>query len=89
MSRKHLSNTSTESQIARLLAALKEKPMNRYEIEDQLNIGSPAARVLDLKKAGHKIASTPERAKNHAGFYHNRIARYALIKLAEDSHAKL
>lgn len=87
MSLNRLGNTSTNSQKARLLAALIERPMNRYEIEDQLNIGSPAARIYDLKQDGHQIISIYERAKNHAGYYHDQIARYALIKLAGGNHA--
>ena len=87
MNRNNLTNNSTNSQKVRLLAALIEKSMNRYEIEDQLNIGSPAARIYDLKQDGHQIISIYERAKNHAGYYHDQIARYVLIKLAGGNHA--
>lgn len=79
----HLNSTSTTSQRQRLLEWLtKFKVINTYEGREHLNIESPAARILELRKLGHIIHTVKVTAKNRDGFIHHGIASYVLIKLA-------
>lgn len=82
----HLNSTSSTSQRERLLEWLtKFKVINTYEGREHLNIESPAARILELRKLGHIIHTVKVSAKNRDGFIHHRIANYILIKLAGGS----
>lgn len=67
------------SQRARLLACLRRKAMTTGEIQNQLGIGRPAARVLELKEAGFNIESEKVPVKNRLGQLVH-VAKYKLAK---------
>lgn len=64
-------------QCAALLALLSATPASTVDIRDQLGILSPAARVLDLRKAGHRIETLTTTATDSEGRPH-RSALYVL-----------
>jgi Helix-turn-helix domain len=71
-------NTQTRArQCAALLALLSATPASTVTIRDQLGILSPAARVLDLRKAGHSIKTLTTTAHDADGRPH-RAALYVL-----------
>ena len=77
-----LADTSISAQCARLLHALKSRPVNTFEAREQLNVMQPAARVLELKRMGHKIDKRLAPAVDAQGYRHSGIAHYFLIELA-------
>lgn len=78
-----LNNISLSAQRVRLLTALiKRGSITTYEAREQLNIVSPAARIMDLKDAGHEIFTSIEVLYDGAGYRHPHSARYVLLKVA-------
>lgn len=51
-------DNSHKAQRNRLLSALKRDSITTIQARDDLNILSPAARVFELRKQGHKIIRT-------------------------------
>lgn len=84
-SQSQIHNISKAAQCERLLADLiKRGSITTYQAREQLNIVSPAARVLDLRGAGHDIHTSRETLTDGAGFEHPHSARYVLLRLAEE-----
>lgn len=54
---KLISDTTRATQCAALLQALSIAPISTIKARDRLGIASPAARVLDLRKAGYSITT--------------------------------
>ena len=79
-----LHSTSTASQCQRLLAALEQGPVTTFDARDNLNIVCPAARILDLKGVGHEITKTPVALADRDGRLHRGIARYVLLRHAQE-----
>ena len=71
-------NTSTEAQRARLLAWLKQGPIDTISARRDLNILAPAARIIELRFAGYPISTQRITLTDDQGRTHNRIALYFL-----------
>lgn len=65
------------AQCSALLAALKHHPVSTIEARDSLGISSPAARVLELRKAGWPIETSRATRPDAAGRPHV-VALYTL-----------
>ena len=68
----------TEHQNEKLLKALRAGPLTGLQILDKLGIARAAARVHELRQAGHDIRSTPLEVTNRDG----ETCRVALYSLA-------
>jgi len=73
----HAGNSS-RAQRMRILAALQIAPVNTFAARKQLDIPHPAARVMELRKAGHPIDTHWCDALSEAGLKH-RVAKYVLM----------
>lgn len=73
--------TAAVVQRRRLLQALRRGPVTTLEARERLNVYHPAARVLELREAGHRIVTAWETAHDAWGRPH-RVARYVLTRLA-------
>ena len=70
--------SGTAAQRARLLSALQRRPITTLEARRELDVLHPAARIMELRKQGHRIErcwtfDVTERGRPH------RVARYSLI----------
>jgi hypothetical protein len=72
------SGNSSTAQQARLLAALRDKPVTTFEARHQLDVPHPAGRVQELRDAGYHIATFWCDDLSTAGHKH-RVARYVLM----------
>lgn len=70
--------TTTETQRARLLQALKAGAINTVTARTTLGIMHPAGRILDLIKRGYNISTRKINITTQQGFYHKGIAEYTL-----------
>ena len=81
---KHKANHSwndTDAQCARFLARLRKGPCTTFEGMRDLDVYHVPARVLQLRKRGHRIDTVWERVVTEAGVAH-RVGKYILIKEA-------
>ena len=69
--------TDTNTQCARLLEALGSFPVTTFEAMRFLDIYHCPARVLQLRKAGHKITTHRQTVVTEAGVKH-RVGLYAM-----------
>lgn len=76
-------STDTAAQRQRLLAFLIERPVNTMYARDMLNIMAPAARVKELREAGHDINTHRITITDRDGRDHRGVAVYTLLKIAE------
>ena len=76
--------TSGRNQADRLLAALAQFPITTFEAMRQLDVYHVPARVLQLRKAGHRIITLWQTVVTEAGARH-RVGLYVLQR--GDSHA--
>jgi hypothetical protein len=77
---------SAKAQRSRILDWLKRyESVTTIECQEILDIMRPAPRIFELRLRGHDIHTQPVRAETLQGCWHNRVARYILIKLAEDN----
>ena len=73
------SPNAAAAQRARILAHLRAgRPLTTIQARRELDTLHPAARVMELRRAGWSIATTWAREETDAGQVH-RIARYALL----------
>lgn len=72
------SEDSKASQRARLLSALRRAPVSTVAAREALGLQSPAARVMELRRLGHRIETLPGIATDAQG----REVRCALYVLA-------
>ena len=73
------SPNAAAAQLARILAHLQAgRPLTTIQARRELDTLHPAARVMELRRAGWSIATTWAREETDAGQVH-RIARYALL----------
>ncbi|WP_437883540.1 helix-turn-helix domain-containing protein [Pseudomonas sp. LRF_L74] len=80
-------NTSAEAQRARLLERLQEGPVSTIEARRDLNILMPAARVKELRTAGHVIQTHRMRLHDDQGRPHSGVALYLLSSVPANSEA--
>jgi hypothetical protein len=81
-------DTSIKAQRDRLLdSMIRIGSVNTLFARDRLNIMAPAARVAELRKAGHQINTVPVEIYDRDGRPHCRVARYVLVKLATEAAA--
>lgn len=66
-----------QRQCERLLAALQRFPISTFEASRQLDVYHAPARVLQLRKQGHKIITLRQRVETEAGVSH-RVGLYIL-----------
>lgn len=83
--RKANSSASTAAQEQRTLAVLIAGSANTIELRHLQNVMQPAARVQALREQGHDIRTIRETATDVGGRIHRGVARYVLVKLAEDA----
>lgn len=65
-------------QCAQLLAALRQQPLTSLEILQRHGIYRAGARVFDLRRAGHRVATDIVPVSNRDGKTCH-VARYALL----------
>lgn len=75
----------SEHQNDKLLKALQDGPLTGLQILDKLGIARAAARVHELRQAGHDIRSTPIEVRNRDG----EACRVALYSLATQQRTLL
>jgi len=75
-----LQDTSIQSQRARILDALEGEPSGKSTIDLRENHGvmSPAPRVLELRRMGHKIETVYVERFTPDGVRHRSVALYVL-----------
>lgn len=66
-------------QVAQVLERLKQGPASTIELREGLGIEAPAARIYDLRRAGHEIDTLCAQTIDYLGRPH-RSARYVLIR---------
>jgi hypothetical protein len=75
--RVQFSGTTGRSQCDRLLAALQRFPLTTFEAMRKLDVYHVPARVLQLRKAGHSIATLWQIVVTESGERH-RVGLYVL-----------
>jgi len=83
----HLNDTSGHAQRARLLARVQTGPIDTPTARSELNIMMPAARVKELREAGHQIQTHRITTTDEHGRTHHGVALYYLGTLPADSEA--
>jgi len=71
-------SNNAKAQCQKLLQALRQKPLSTLEARRELDILHPAARVQELKAAGHNIVTHWSEEPSECGELH-RVARYVLL----------
>jgi hypothetical protein len=74
--------TDNRSQCARILEGFSSFPLNTFELSRYLDIYHPPARILQLRKAGHQIATHWQTVITECGRKH-RIGLYVLEARAQ------
>lgn len=78
-------NTSIDNQHAIVLAALKDGPKTTIELRHDYGVMMPAARVRELRLAGHNIVTVRVVSYTPDGIKHHSIAKYVLSLKRNDS----
>lgn len=73
-----LHDTSRKAQRTRLLARLRQGPVDTFTIARELNICRPGARIAELRAAGHHILTYRVTLDDDQGRPHGRVALYVL-----------
>jgi len=68
--REEFNGTDGRRQCERLLAALRQFPVSTFEASRLLDVYHAPARVLQLRKDGHKIITLRQRVETEAGVPH-------------------
>lgn len=71
-------NTSASAQRARLLARLRLEPVDTFTARDEMNLMMPAARIKELRNAGHNIKTQRITKTDQHGRKHDGVALYYL-----------
>lgn len=71
-------NTSADNQRAIVLAALQDGPKTTIELRHDYGVMMPAARVRELRLAGHNIITIRVVSYTPDGIKHHSIAKYVL-----------
>ena len=83
-----VNDTSAEAQRTRLLAQLKQCAVDTISARRDLNILAPAARVKELRQAGHPIQTQRMTITDEQGRPHHGIALYYLSSAAAPAQAE-
>lgn len=78
-------NTSIDNQHAIVLAALQDSPKTTIELRHDYGVMMPAARVRELRLAGHNIVTVRVVSYTPDGIKHHSIAKYVLSLKRNDS----
>lgn len=84
-----VNHTSAEAQRTRLLAHLKQCAVDTISARRDLNILAPAARVKELRQAGHPIQTQRMTLTDEQGRTHHGIALYYLSTSAAPVQAEV
>ena len=71
-------DTSINNQDAIVLAALRDSPKTTIELRHNYGVMMPAARVRELRLAGHHIITVHVVSYTPDGIKHHSIAKYVL-----------
>lgn len=71
-----LDDTTLEAQRARLLERLQKGPIDTITARRELNLLMPAARIKELREAGHPIKTHRITTEDDQGRLHRRVALY-------------
>lgn len=74
----NLNNTSIDNQHAIVLSALQDSPKTTIELRHDYGVMMPAARVRELRLAGHNIVTVRVVSYTPDGIKHHSIAKYVL-----------
>ncbi|HMY41176.1 MAG TPA: helix-turn-helix domain-containing protein [Marinagarivorans sp.] len=78
-----MNSTDRRAQQQRLLKTLIEKgSITTIEARQELNVMSPAPRILELREQGNRIFTQFVTITDQHGFMHRGVAKYVLISLA-------
>ena len=77
-SRSKIDDTSAATQRVRLLERLHLGPVDTITARTELNVLHPAARVQELREAGHHIVTHRSRLEDAQGHSHPGVATYYL-----------
>ena len=72
-------DTRSESQRARIIARLKERPATTIDMMKELNVMRPAARVRELRDRRHDIRTHLMEVEDEWGRTHTQVALYYLL----------
>lgn len=73
-----IQDTSIAAQRIRLLAHLRQDSITTIQARRDLNSMMPAARVKELREAGHNIVTRLIGLRDDQGRLHQRVAHYSL-----------
>lgn len=76
--RRNFHPNSAEAQRQRILDALRHGPLTTLRARQALDVMHPAARVMELRIAGHQVITTWALEPTDCGRLH-RVARYVLL----------
>ena len=71
-------DTSAHTQRLQILAHLRKKPLNTFELRE-LGHMAPAPRILELRAKGFVIVTSLEDVIGAGNKIHKRVARYFLV----------
>lgn len=74
----NITDTSSDAQRVRLLAALKIGPVTTLEARQSLNVLHPAGRIQELRDLGYQIVTHWQTDYTSEGHQH-RVAKYVLL----------
>lgn len=77
-------DTSIDNQHAIVLAALLDSPKTTIELRHDYGVMMPAARVRELRLAGHNIVTVRVMSYTPDGIKHHSIAKYVLSLKRDD-----
>ena len=80
----HVNDTSGSAQRIRLLARIKQGPVDTFTAIRELNILRPGARISELRAAGHPINTHLATMTDDQGRTHHGIALYYIGTLPAD-----
>lgn len=72
---------SCADQCVRILAALRRFPLNTFELMRLLDVYYPPARILELRRDGHKIVTVWQTVTTEADVKH-RVGLYTLLSVS-------
>ncbi len=77
---------TVEEQRGRLLARLRSAPLTTLDARGELDVMHPAARVMELRRAGYCIETVTVEKPSPCGQIH-RVAQYVLVSPSGDDYS--
>lgn len=84
--RDQFKGTDSDTQVRRLLEALRQFPITTFEASRFLDVYHPAGRIKDLRDDGNKIMTLRKPTTTEAGVTHS-VGQYVLIEEAKPERA--